>query len=80
MWLSVVCILCLDGRVGWMGWMGEGVERMGGWGVDGWMIGVVVVPSLGRAGVGVQGQGSRVEGQVWGRDGDGRLWVGRQGQ
>ena len=28
-WLSVVCILCLDGRVGWMGWMGGGVERMG---------------------------------------------------
>ena len=55
MWLSVVCILCLDGVVGWMGWMGQGVEEMGGWGVDGWMIGVVVVPSLGRAGVGVQG-------------------------
>ena len=58
---------------GWAGWggMGEGMERMGGWGVDGWMIGVVVVPSLGRAGVGVQGQGSRAKGQVWGRDGMG---------
>ena len=63
-----------------MGWMGEEVERMGGWGVDGWMIGVVVVPSLGRAGVGVRGPGSRAKSQVGVRDGDGRLWVGRQGQ
>ena len=51
-WLSVVCILCLDGVVCWMEWVGEGVEEMGRWGVDGWMIGVVVVSSLGRAGVG----------------------------